>query len=257
MYNQLQLREIFHLEFLRWFSRKVKSSFYAVKGGVNLRFFFGSSRYSEDMDIDARNIGKDKLEIIVMQILESHSFINVIRPFGIERVVPPNLAAAKQTETTQRFKTHLISSAGEDLFTKIEFSRRRDKGRIVTGPVPDNITRIYKMPPLLVSHYDIDSAVRQKIEALGRRAVTQARDIFDLYVLSSQYVRGDTEAGAISPAKIRMAHERIFSISFEEFRDSVVSYLSAEEQNTYNRPEIWDEIRLKADSFMEELGGGI
>lgn len=32
----LQMRELFHIEFLRWFSRKIKSAHYAVKG-VNLK----------------------------------------------------------------------------------------------------------------------------------------------------------------------------------------------------------------------------
>mgnify|MGYP001601104310 FL=1 len=49
VYNSLQLREIFHLEFLRWLGRKVKPDYYAIKGGTNLRFFFQSFRYSEDM----------------------------------------------------------------------------------------------------------------------------------------------------------------------------------------------------------------
>ncbi|GEM_PF-6279915 len=40
VYNSLQLREVFHLEFLRWFGGKMKAKYYAVKGGANLRFFF-------------------------------------------------------------------------------------------------------------------------------------------------------------------------------------------------------------------------
>jgi len=49
MYNSLQQREIFHLEFLRWFGRKADPKHYALKGGVNMRFFFGSIRYSEEI----------------------------------------------------------------------------------------------------------------------------------------------------------------------------------------------------------------
>jgi len=55
-YNQLQLREIFHLEFLRWLGRKLKPKNYCLKGGANLRFYFNSFRYSEDMDIDAQRL---------------------------------------------------------------------------------------------------------------------------------------------------------------------------------------------------------
>ena len=66
--NSLQLREVFHIEFLRWLGRKVKAGHYAVKGGANLRFFFKSFRYSEDMDLDARVIRVVQLKEIVMKI---------------------------------------------------------------------------------------------------------------------------------------------------------------------------------------------
>lgn len=51
-YTSLQIREAFHLEFLRSFGRKLAADRYCLKGGVNLRLFFRSIRYSEDMDID-------------------------------------------------------------------------------------------------------------------------------------------------------------------------------------------------------------
>ena len=44
--------ELFHLLFLRLFSAQIEPDFYAIKGGCNLRFFFESVRYSEDLDID-------------------------------------------------------------------------------------------------------------------------------------------------------------------------------------------------------------
>ena len=49
-YTNLQIREIFHIAFLRQFAKKFKPSFYALKGGVNMRLYFKSPRYSEDMD---------------------------------------------------------------------------------------------------------------------------------------------------------------------------------------------------------------
>ena len=253
MYTQLQAREVFHLEFLRWFSRKVKSKYYALKGGVNLRFFYKSLRYSEDMDLDASGIQKYILQDSVMKILGSASFQSALKPFGIERVVLPDIAKAKQTKTTQRFKIHLINYAGEDLFTKIEFSRRGFNGEIVTESVSNNITRMYKLPPLIVPHYTIDSAVKQKIKAINMRAVTQARDIFDLYALSSQYKDSKKESLQLSHSELKEAREKIFDISFEEFRDTVVAYFMDEEQNIYGNKEIWDEIKLTTSHFLEEL----
>lgn len=253
MYNQLQLREVFHLEFLRWFGRKVKAEYYTLKGGANLRFFFNSFRYSEDMDLDIYGIKVDILKDIVMQILQSQTFSENFKPFELERVVPPDITKAKQTETTQRFKVHLITSAGEDLFTKIEFSRRGLKKGIIVEPVLNIILRAYKLPPLLVSHYNAQSTADQKIDAIASRAIIQARDVFDLYVLSSQYKPLKTEKNKINRDRLKKAYENVLEIGFEQFRDTVLFYLSAEDRAPYNSPKLWDEIKLKVADFIEEL----
>ena len=254
IYNTLQLRELFHLEFLRWLSRRLKTEFYALKGGTNLRFFFKSFRYSEDMDLDVHTIPVEKLKDIVMEILNARSFTDNLRAFNIAKIIPPNIAKAKQTQTTQRFKIHLITCSGEDLFTKVEFSRRGRKGSVAVHPISDTILRLYKLAPLVVPHYDIHSAVLQKIDALAARTVTQARDIFDLFILSSQY---DAPKGKQDKdtAQIAKAYENIFTISFEQFRDTVVSYLLAEDQEAYGNPSMWDEIKLKTTRFLEEIKG--
>jgi predicted nucleotidyltransferase component of viral defense system len=253
IYDPLQLRELFHLEFLRWFGRKVKAGFYALKGGTNLRFFFNSFRYSEDMDLDIQGVEVNILKDVVMKILQALSFQDALKPFGIERVVPPNIIRAKQTEVTQRFKIHLITYAGEDLFTKVEFSRRGFKGKVVVQPVSDAVLRTYKLAPLLLPHYDIQSTVMQKIGALASRSVIQARDIFDLYILSSQYESLPLKETKIKKGKLTKAYENTFTVNFEQFRDTVISYLSPEEQTAYNSPLLWDEIRLKVGNFIEEL----
>jgi len=252
----LQLREIFHLEFLRWLGRKIKAQNYCLKGGVNLRFFFGSFRYSEDMDLDISGVKVGILKEVVMKILGAPSFQDNINPFGIERIVPPDISKAKQTETTQRFKVHLITVSGEDLFTKIEFSRRGFSAGIIVQPVSEVILRAYKMPPLLVPHYEVREAVAQKIGALAARNITQARDIFDLYVLTSQYTdlqREITIPANLVISKLTKAYENIFGIGFGQFRDTVLSYLMPEDKDVYNTPSAWDEVKLKVSNFIEEL----
>jgi len=247
------MREVFHLEFLRWFARKLEADRYVLKGGVNLRLFFKSIRYSEDMDIDIQGARVDKIKKNVMEILEARGFSDSLKSFGIERILAPDLAKAKQTETTQRFKIHLLTTGGEDLFTKVEFSRRGLKGSQVVEPVSNEILRAYKMAPLLVPHYDAASAVAQKIQALAQRTVLQARDIFDLFVLSSQYEGAGRDKLQVSGAVLKTAHDNIFLIEYPRFRDTVVAYLGAEDQKAYSSPEIWDEIKLKTAHFLEEF----
>jgi predicted nucleotidyltransferase component of viral defense system len=255
IYTHLQLRELFHIEFLRSLSRKLKLDRYAVKGGVNLRLFFKSTRYSEDMDLDISGITVGELKGLVMKILQAQLFRESFYAFGIKEIIPPDMRVAKQTQTTQRFKVHLITLSGEDLFTKIEFSRRGFTGNVIAESVSAAILRDYKLPPLITVHYDVGSAMAQKINALSLRAAIQARDIFDLYVLLSQVDSNTFKGLKTMPCRavLSRAYERIFEVNFEMFKDTVVSYLSDEDQNIYANVSSWEEIKLKTANFIEGL----
>lgn len=252
MIDHLKQREVFHLVFLREFVRRVKPGTYALKGGCNLRFFFSSIRYSEDMDIDIGGIEVFRLRDLVMELLQSPGLLSALRTHRVERVVPPSLATAKQTETVQRFKAHLITSAGLDLFTKIEFSRRHLEPGILVSSVSDAILRMYHLPPLVVAHYPAALAARQKVRALAGRAAPQARDVFDLYLLSPHVDRtlrkeiGET----LSPAERKRAEAALFSLGFEQFRDTVCAYLAAADADLYARPETWEEMQLAVATLI-------
>lgn len=251
-YDNLQVREIFHIEFLRSFTKKVRPSLYAVKGGVNMRLFFGSVRYSEDMDLDVNTIHVNTLRDTVMKIIGSSSFQNELKSFGIAKILLPDITKAKQTETTQRFKIHLITHRDEDLFTKVEFSRRQSSGNAVVEPVLEKVLRQYRMSPLIVSHYDAKSAVIQKINALANRKAVQARDIFDLHVLSTRILPDERGQMKITPSIAKAAGENIFSVSFYQFRDTVLNYLAEEDRAVYDSAGLWDEIKLKVNDLICE-----
>jgi predicted nucleotidyltransferase component of viral defense system len=254
VFNSLQQREIFHLEFLRWFGRKVSPANYALKGGVNMRFFFGSGRYSEDMDLDIEGLRVDLVQDTVLNIFQSKNFIDNFKPYGIQDIGIPDIIKAKQTETTQRFKVHLITYSGEDLFTKVEFSRRGLQEGIKASAVPNNILHAYKMPPIIVPHYNEAAAILQKINALASRPVVQARDIFDLYILSPLISSSLPEAVKIpEKTELERAYENLFSVTFGQFRDSVIIYLAPDEQNSYNSSFFWDEIKLKVANLLEVM----
>ena len=254
VYSTLQLREVFHLEFLRWLGRKIRPNCYALKGGANLRFFFKSFRYSEDADMDVRGIKRDTLKEAVMHILNTASFQDSLRPFGVERIIPPDITKAKQTETTQRFKVHIMTYAGEDLFSKIEFSRRGFTGEVTVQPIDDMIVRAYELAPLVIPHYGIGGAIMQKIHALSTRTIVQPRDIFDLYILSPQYDPTKTKGIRLENVTIAKVCQNIFEVEFIQFRDTVISYLSHEDRAMYNSKAVWDELKLKVSSFIEGLG---
>lgn len=252
--SALQKREVFHLAFLRAMARGVPMANYALKGGCNLRLFFGSVRYSEDMDLDTWDLPVHTLRDKVMSVLESSGLADTLRIYGVARVQPPDIARAKQTETVQRFKVQLVTTAGEELSTKIEFSRRdRDQG-IKAEAVSGSILASYRLPPLIVPHYQAEAAIRQKIDALASRREPQARDIFDLFILSSR-----PEALAFStgrgPSRRRLleARERVFAMEFGQYRDTVVDFLEMEDRQTYGSRDLWDEIRLQTIALLDRL----
>lgn len=253
MYSQLQLREIFHIEFLRRLAADMPPGLWALKGGVNLRLFFKSIRYSDDMDLDIKELPVDLVKKRVMSLLGSLSFSENLKTYGISAIKPPDIARAKQTATTQRFKVHLLTSSGEDYFTKIEFSRRGFSGEPVAESVPAAILRPYNMAPLIVPHYPGADAAAQKISAVLSRSILQARDIFDIYLLSTQ-VRPGAAGIELSPkTEMARARENILEPGFEIFRDTVAAYLAPEDRKVYAVPSVWDEIKLKAADFVAEL----
>ena len=95
------------------------------------------------------------------------------------------------------------------------------------------------------------------MSALASRSAVQARDIFDLYILSSQYTPKDDTARDIGSSTLKEASGRVFEVSFERFRDTVISYLSAPDQKVYDSPEAWDEIQIKTARFLDELTRGL
>lgn len=248
-----QKREVFHLAFLRAFGRSAPLSTFVVKGGCNLRFFFGSIRYSEDIDVDVSGLSVHLLRDRVMAILESSGLVDTLRTFGIEGVQPPTISRAKQTETVQRFKVHLLTTAGEDLSTKIEFSRRGLDSPIRSEPVSTVVVGAYHLAPIIVPHYTALPAAKQKIRALIARREPQARDVFDLYTLSSQpeVSSADLRIG-FSERELRQARDRIYDIEYVQYRDTIVSFLAPADRVAFGSSEIWDEIRLRAVSLIAQ-----
>jgi len=252
MFDPLQQREVFHLAFLRALGRALPLASHALKGGSNLRFFFGSIRYSEDMDLDVSGVPVHVLRDKVMAILGSGGLADTLRTYGVDRVVPPDLGKAKQTETVQRFKVHLITSAGEDLSTKVEFSRRGLDAPVRSEAVSASILARYHMAPLIASHYAAEAAVLQKLRALIGRSRPEPRDVFDLHVLSTRLETGaEAVAGRSSRADAEKARERLFSLDWAEYRDAVVGFLDPEDQESYGSAAAWDQIRLAALAVIE------
>jgi len=238
-FSPLQIREAFHLLFLQEFLRKFDPKLVVLKGGVNLRFFFQSPRYSEDMDLDVKTASVESVAKNVLRTLEALSI--PMKVYGVSQIVAPTMKASKQTATTQRFKIHLHTSSGLDLFTKVEFSRRGMMEAYQFGKVDDSLLRTYRLASVLVQHYGAGTAFEQKIRALAGRVEVQSRDVFDLYRLLS--FLPPSWPFPVDAAIREQAAQRAIEITFIEYREAVVAYLSEEDQKIYGLEEVWQEIQ--------------
>ena len=128
MFTSRQQREVFHLLFLERLLKVSDPRAFVLKGGINLRFFYGSPRFSEDMDLDVLAGAVDALRKNGFRILQDPAFARTLATYGIDELIVGDPAKAKQTATTQRFRARLVTTAGETHATKVEFSRRAAVG---------------------------------------------------------------------------------------------------------------------------------
>ena len=85
-FSETAVREAFHLLFLERLFASSDPSLYVLKGGANLRFFFGSPRYSEDVDLDVVAGSVETLKKNGFKILEDKAFARTMQAFGVTRV---------------------------------------------------------------------------------------------------------------------------------------------------------------------------
>jgi predicted nucleotidyltransferase component of viral defense system len=226
---------------------------WVVKGGVNLRAWFGSRRYSEDLDLDALGSAPHVLREKFDKILLGRPLEDLLTSQGLELV---RLSKPKQTDTTQRWKLELkAAGVSVPLHTKVKFSRRgtRDE-EYVLEPARSDIVRPYGIPVPTVNHYTARSAVRQKIHALAGRSETQARDVWDLdHLLRSTNADPRPLSDGVREA-LPGALERVGSLGYDVFKAQVVPYLPEDDQRIYGTRDAWDRMRELVVERLQEFG---
>lgn len=246
--TDIQAVEQFHLLFLAHLGARVDKKLYALKGGCNLRFFWKSIRYSQDIDFDVHTIAKGTLQKNVNRILKDPGFSRILTAHKLAII---QFSQPKQTDTTQRWKVHVRSGASAPLPTKVEFARRKFSRGLLFEPVDPEIVRAYNLRPTFASHYDLETAFAQKIEALIGRSETQARDIFDLAHLAD---RGATGARLKRDRKVlTMVRDNVLSVPFVQFKSQVVAFLPAEYGDYYGKEPTWETLQEKVINLLEGL----
>jgi predicted nucleotidyltransferase component of viral defense system len=250
--SPLQHIESFHLSLLRILEARLNRENWVVKGGVNLRAWFGSRRYSEDLDLDVIECAQHVLRERFDKVLTCRPLAEVLTTQGIEIA---RISKPKQTDTTQRWKFELkAAGVSVPLHTKVEFSRRgtRDE-EYALEPVRSDIVRPYGVPAPTANHYTARSAVRQKIQALAGRSETQARDVWDL----DHLLRTTNADPRPLPDDVRAivpeAIERALSLGYDAFKAQVVPYLSEDDQTIYGTRDAWDRMCELVAERLEEF----
>ncbi|HEX5660157.1 MAG TPA: nucleotidyl transferase AbiEii/AbiGii toxin family protein [Polyangiales bacterium] len=226
-------------------------SLIALKGGSNLRFFFGSVRYSEDIDLDVVVIAKDTLKKKVERVLQSPA---VTAPLKTHKLTVVETTSPKQTETTQRWKVGLRRD-GETLAirTKVEFSRRDNIDGAAFEATDRELLRPYGLTPVLASHYTIEAAIRQKIHALAARTEPQARDVFDLSLLLARTDAAKVALDAAAKKWLEAAVDNAMSISFDEYTSKVVAFLEPGHTEVYAERSAWNAMQEDVITRLESL----
>jgi len=222
----------------------------SLKGGCNLRFFFQSVRYSENIDFDVTTVGKGTLIRKVDDLLASPVLVAPLKAQGFVLV---DASKPKQTETTQRWKIGLRSEpSGILIRTKIEFSRRGAIKGALLEALSSSVTSSYAMPPFLATHYPVREAIVQKIHALADRRELQPRDVFDLNYLfpwTPELIALTREEKEFVLAAI----ERAMSISFDDYSAKVVAYLEPEQGELFASADDWNLMQEVVVNRLTEL----
>ena len=235
MSTGLELKEFFHLAFLRQISARLAGRGWSVKGGICLRFFHRSPRLSEDIDLDSEpRIRMETLRNTVDTILESRAFSAML---AVEEVVGVRFSTPKQTPTVQRWKVSLDTGGNQPLSTKIEFSRRRQDTVFSRGTPSAEILERHSMPPFTAQYYGPVEMAAQKIAALVSVSRHAARDLFDLDHLFTIIRADPAEAIRLSGQDRETILDRVESFSLRNFREEVLPYLEEDMMRDYGRPE--------------------
>lgn len=225
--------ETFHLVFLRHFAPTISPGTICLKGGVNLRLYHNSPRLSEDIDFDARVAGVEILKKNVNKVLAARPLLTELAAAGITL---SEIKPAKQTQTVQRWKFHVIYQ-DIPIPTRLEFSRRAGEEfeECAAEPPSASLLAERRVVPFIFNHYTAKAACRQKIYALATRTQVQARDVFDLNHLAAF-------AGAVKgvpPELVTQAMKQLSLITFEMFMEQVIPFLPADLAAHYGTPEAW------------------
>ncbi|MFH0751910.1 MAG: nucleotidyl transferase AbiEii/AbiGii toxin family protein [Chloroflexota bacterium] len=243
-----KLVELLHLALLQVLPSYMPPAESVVKGGANLRLFYGSRRRSQDIDFDYLGTRFHEVETKVDAALAARAFRDLLRVAGMSITEPTK---PKQTGTTRRWK-FVVEGPGGILNTKIEFSARGVDPEWALEPARDDVGRAVGLRVVKAVHYLPPAAIRQKIRALAQRSAAEPRDVFDLDFLFGAHPDA-LAPGTIDGELLGAAGNSALSIPYDAFAELVVEYLEDDFVDIYGRQEVWSDMVLGVVERLERL----
>jgi len=245
--SEAQVIELFHIAFLDALARRLDRTRYVLKGGANLRYFFGSQRYSQDIDLDFVGEPPWSVQEKVSEVIESRLLGALLKVAGLS---VGEWSDKRQTDTTRRWKVGIVVPGRAELTrTKVEFSGRGGDERYRLEAVPERIVSPYALRAPLLQHYTLEPATEQKVEALALRTQVQSRDVFDLDLLLR---RQPLAPGQVSPELLEQAAGVALGISFDAFSDQVLRFLEPEVRSYHDSAEDWERMQTYVAEKLEQ-----
>lgn len=252
--DPVEIAESFHLAFLQALATRANRSAWALKGGGNLRFFYGSERFSEDVDLDTFDIEPWAFQDRVDQTLASDLLRRTLGLLG-SRI--DYLNPKERSETKSKWVVGVRQpSEAEPVYTQIEISHREYPYREFAKVEPVTEIAVARYAAALrrptFGHYLPRAAVAQKIDALWGRDVRQPRDVFDLDLLF-RIAPEAVSPGDVEEAGLRAALTRIFEIGYDEYRAKVLSFIEPDALPLYESIEAWESMQVTVAERLEAL----
>ncbi len=261
MLSPVEAREAVHVLVLRELAARHHGGSFILKGGANLRLFLGSARYSEDMDLDGEPGEAAAFRTTIRGVFSDRALHQQLRSLGV-RHLDPGDGPNKDTATVFRYKFGIVMPGEIRYPTKIEISyRQRNAADEVVFDTPSGeiVSRylVGEGESVTLAHYSRTAAARQKIAALVGRSVVQARDIFDLFVLSAGPGSDELDLMTLhrstGPDDLATATDRVLEVSFDAYCGQVLEFIGDEARAGLEEESAWDEIRLSVLSLIEDI----
>lgn len=251
--------ELFHVAFLEVATAPngLPLEQFVIKGGANLRFFYGSARRSVDMDFDYVGAAAraDAFADRVDAIFASAALAALLRLRGIQL---RDLRRHKQSPTTRRWKFSLDAEDVSGDPSKVEFSGRVAEGGHAEdhalAAIDADLARRLRARQVRLLRYGPRAAIAQKIGALRLRRHTEPRDVFDLAHLLREFPDALGEVN-VSPDQVQAARDRSLELRYDDYVEAVVPYLQEDLVELYRSEEAWSDMQLRVAQQLESRLG--